>query len=646
MFAASKTATSGPYDPNFANVVLLLNDTGTNGQQNNTFLDSSSNNFTVTRNSAPTQGSFTPYIPDGDWGVHFDGTGDYITTPSNTAFAFGTGDFTLELWVFAPSNAGSQRLLYGGGDRNNIDLSSNIIYYWNGSTTFTVGTININQWNHVAVSRVSGTVHCYLNGTRTATGSDTSTGTTARTYTIGAIAGGASGLLTGSLSNVRILKGTGLYSGATINVPTAPLTAIANTSLLTCQSNRFIDNSSNNFALTVSGDPRIRTFSALSGGEPYSTALFGGSAFMNGTSDYLTLPSNTAFTFGTGDFTIEAWVYHRASGVLEVYLDQTTNGFGFSRSAANKVQFAQANVAALLTSTTNLVINQWNHVAVTRSGTTGRLFLNGVLEASATMTTNFSPTTSTTVGRLFGAAQNYFNGFMSNLRIIKGAAIYTAAFTPPIAPVTSTAQTSALLNFANAGVFDSTTINDLSTLADAQVSTTQAKFGGSSVYLDGTGDYLTCIDTFATRFATADFTVELWVYLSRVGLTQGLVAKGTASTGWATAVDASNKLIFVHTSTTAATGATSLTTGQWYHVAFVRSGTATGNVKIYLNGTLDATSGTAITNDFNQTNDLNIGAGRTGTSPLQGYIDQLRLTNGVARYTATFTPPTQPFPTR
>jgi len=88
----------------FANNVLLIHADGTNNQNNHTFLDSSNNNFTITRNGNATQGTFSPFSQTG-WSGYFDGTGDYLTySPGSTLSSIGTGPLTIEAWVYYTGN--------------------------------------------------------------------------------------------------------------------------------------------------------------------------------------------------------------------------------------------------------------------------------------------------------------------------------------------------------------------------------------------------------------------------------------------------------------------------------------------------------------------------------------------------------------
>lgn len=165
MFAASKSgkaaAAAAATDPYFPYVPLLLNTTSTNGQQNNTFLDSSTNNFTITRNGTPTQGSFTPYQPSGYWSGYFDGS-SALSLSANAAFSFSTGDFCIETFVFASSfncsiiDTRSNDALEAYILIINSTGKLNFIY---GATSLTsASSVTANQWTHIAVTRSSGVI--------------------------------------------------------------------------------------------------------------------------------------------------------------------------------------------------------------------------------------------------------------------------------------------------------------------------------------------------------------------------------------------------------------------------------------------------------------------------------------------------------
>ena len=649
-------STGGATDPYFKYVPLLLETTSTNGQQNNTFLDSSTNNFTITRNGTPTQGSVTPYWPDGYWSNYFNGSTDSLTLTINAAFGFGTGDLTIEFWVYA-LNAAS------GSIQNLIDLrpadgpvpitvainTTGYIYAYNGTFyTSSVALVN-STWNHVALVRYgSGTNNCklYLNGTQVAQFTDANNWGASSQVTIAKLVNISSQYFNGYISNLRIVKGTAVYT-SNFTPSTTPLTAITNTSLLTCQSNRFKDNSTNNFAITTNGTPQVQAFQPFSPPASYTTAAYGGSGYFNGSTDYFTIADSTAFNLSGGSYTIEGWINPNGnysnyrtlvakrvdgsgSAAWEVYLNITTGVLSF---------YNGTNYTSAVVPTANV----WSYFAAVYDGANINLYLNGarVLQ-SATTNTNISATVK--IGS-FPPSENFW-GYLSDLRITKGAALYSGTtMTIPTAPLTTTVSSgtvSLLLNFTNAGIYDAAAQNNEITVGSAQASTTVYKWSPTSMKFNGTTDYLTTIDGPQLQLGSGDFTIEGWVYLSATGVAYGIISKGTASTGWSVNVTSGNKLQFSYTASNL-TGATSLAATTWYYFAVVRSGSATGNLKVYLNGSVDATSGGAVTDSFTQTNTLYVGADRVGTSLLSGYLQDVRLTKGYAR---TITTPTAAFPTR
>ena len=186
---------------------------------------------------------------------------------------------------------------------------------------------------------------------------------------------------------------------------------------------------------------------------------------------------------------------------------------------------------------------------------------------------------------------------------------------------------------------------------DSKISTVQSKFGSSSLYLDGTGDYLSTNSSNDFAFGTGDFTIECWFYSSNVG-SKGLFQTSDAVGGLKTSYTSGIILIqgannvgaglsgglcaFIANTSLGSTTAV-ITTNTWYHIALVRySGTST----IYLNGT---SIGSASTTGNCSGTYLAIG-GYYDTSYLyQGYIDEIRITKGVARYTGSFSVPTTEF---
>jgi hypothetical protein len=206
------------------------------------------------------------------------------------------------------------------------------------------------------------------------------------------------------------------------------------------------------------------------------------------------------------------------------------------------------------------------------------------------------------------------------------------------------------------GTNGSTTITDnsptpktVTAVGNAQISTAQSKFGGASIAFDGNGDYLTAPAGNDFAFGVNNFTVELWAYFSAsrtnsciidfrsAGNTPGLFLRQGSEAAQSTVVTA---LIAVPGILLEAKSPT-IALNQWQHIAYVRS---SGSGRLYVDGV----GGTPLSMTTNLTQS-NCAIGRfydTAASPFafSGYIDDLRITKGVARYTDNFTPPTAPFP--
>ncbi len=180
-------------DAYFNYVTLLLQGDATNAAQNNTFLDGSTNNFTITRNGNTTQGSFSPY--GSNWSNFFDGSGDFLLFADNAGLEIGTNSFTFEAWInlTAYSSAYGSPAQYvatvGAKEGTNGSVSYRLIVngtsnsytelmwqtYSNDSTAVTTTasySFALNTWYHVAAVRNGTTVTLYVNGTSIGSGTD------------------------------------------------------------------------------------------------------------------------------------------------------------------------------------------------------------------------------------------------------------------------------------------------------------------------------------------------------------------------------------------------------------------------------------------------------------------------------------------
>ena len=633
---------------NFNNTVLLLNGDGVaNATTNNTFIDSSATAATITRISTPTQGSVSPYSPTG-WSAYFNGSTDYITLPTNTAYAFGTGDFTIEFWLYVNSASVSSTIFdsrtAGSSPCPFIATNGTSIYYLiNGGTVITSAAIPSFgfTWHHIALTKASNSTKLFIDGVQSG-----STYTDTNTYvsgipTIGhnSVIGGGANWFPGNISNLRIVKGTALYT-ATFTPPTSPLTAITNTTLLAFQNNRFNDSSTNAAVLTLIGTPKIQAFSPFAPGVSYSPSQHGGSVYFNNSGYLQTQAFNSACT---GNYTFECWVYVTTYGTTSAF-------FTVGSEAAGRQYFTLASSGQLWSNiygggnytwgtSTSVPLNQWTHIAWVRVGTVVTGYVNGISVGTNTIAGTIGNSGGVTIGA--NPTGGYvWTGYLSSARLLNGTALYTGNFTPPTSPPTAIANTFLLLNFTNAGIQDATGKSNLITVGATKVSTAVAKYGTGSISFNGTTDYINPVGTNPLyAWGLSDFTIEFWVYFNAVGA-QVFLFDGAVSDPSITSsiyITSASELKYFTSATDAISSGQTMAINTWYHVAVVRASLST---KLYINGT-NYGAAYADNRTYIAAADRPV-IGRRGSaanSYLNGYIDDLRITR-MARYTANFTPPT------
>jgi len=381
---------------------------------------------------------------------------------------------------------------------------------------------------------------------------------------------------------------------------------------------------------------------------------FGGaSLLLDGTGDYL---DATSFSQSAGDtFTFECWVRFAAtpsSGTLAMLIS--------SSSSANRY-LALNNVSGTLNWeighegtagtfyrrwTATVSTNTWYHVALTKNGTTGRLFVNGTLLTPAqdfgTLDATegiFSETMR--LGAWYNTG-NALNGHMDEIRI-SDIERYTTTFTPSTTAFVNDANTVFLMH-AN-GTDASTFFEDdngvrasrsLIAQGNAQIDTAQSKFGGASYLGDGTGDRLNVIG----EVLDSQYTVEYWFRAASFSNGPTLVDFRGGAGGAANYSDyiTSGGVFTVFVNNGNRIQSSALSTNTWYHIAVVRE--SNSDIKLYVNGT--KTGDTYNYSGYHSNTTWYIGDNYVFSNSFNGHIDELRVSNS-ARYTANFTPSTTPF---
>ena len=640
----------------------LITSVGANNAVNNSFDDASTNNHTITATGNVAQNTFSPYR-HGGYSAFLDGAGDTLTVPSTSTVAFGTGAFTVEAWVYI-SSTGDRGIFQTGGSHFPTSASNSVALqitasgtkwaiYANNTSTQSSITYSLNKWYHVAVVRSASTTKLYVDGVEAISVSD-STNYSGTYLGIGAIYGAANAqCFNGYISDFRVVKGTAVYTSA-FTPPTDRLTAVTNTELLTCHLPYIADGSTNSHTITVNGDVKTEPLGPYDY-TVYSASSNGGSIYFDGTGDYLSCGA-LGHNVNSGQNTIEMWIYptnvsSNEPALFEFYTDDGNNfrlqiytGGGYSGdlrlltrsgSGSNNIETAGASVVSA---------NSWQHIACVRNSSN---YWDVYVDGTKVITGSFVHSFDTTnvdfrIGKVEYGTDRYFEGYMSDVRIVTGTAVYTSAFTPPTAPLTAITNTSLLLNGTDAGIIDkSQSVKTLALNGDVKSSTTQSKYLTSSMYFDGTGDLVSTAQS--ANLGTGDFTIEAWVYPTALNGNDTFIAEHWAgvSAGFIFRAHTNNYLSIFDGSTNQASS-TAIVTNQWQHVAASRS---SGTLKLFIDGTqvLSVSNSTTSLTGNGSGESITVGAIHNGsgsfTNFFNGYISDARVTKGLARYTANFTPP-------
>lgn len=359
------------------------------------------------------------------------------------------------------------------------------------------------------------------------------------------------------------------------------------------------------------------------------------SLLLDGDSDYCTVPDSDDWNFGAGDFTIDTWVrFNNLTGYQSLYCQMSADGADFIMFAKwndNTLKFkvvttAGGTITEYTSEVISFAIDTWYHIALVRSSSTCYMFVDGV---SKSVTEGTAFTTLPDMARVLNIGSNmpawghYLNGYIDEFRVSKGIARWTSNFTPPVQPY-----------------------------GRVYISTSQKEFGTASMLFDGSGSYASLADSDDWNFGSGDFTIDCWAKWNDHTTSDGLqiiaCQKDSGGGEWFIgSLNATTLVILFKNSDGVQIGNYQCnwtpTDGQWYHLAFERSG-ATG--KIFVNGisqTLREYAAFGTSDVGNLDGDVLIGRYRTYDYYFNGWIDEFRISRGIARWTENFTPPTSAY---
>lgn len=599
--------------------------------------------------------------------LYLGGAGDYLTTPHNTEFSLGSGDLTCEFWVCPDSSSltGVHDLVNKSG-KYSVSVSNWGVYLNGGKVEFLGGqtgapgtiqgyvtgstTLSASTWYHVACVKLGTLYSIYLNGVLDA--STTVVGvpsdSVAGALYIGWQDSQPSQYFSGYLDELRITSGVARYTSnfQVQNCRFGGDPQAAKVSLLMPFNTGLLDMAGH--VVSAHATPTLSSTQSKFGGN----SCFFGSNDSNG--NYFSIPYSPDFDFGTGDFTVEFWIYQQGRSTLwGTFIYDGWNGGG----AGPTVGIDTSGHLEWFGGATSGVVplNAWTHIAICRQGTTSMRFINGVLDWSGSDSTNYyvDPTGEVRIGMSYnGASTTQINGYLDDLRVTKGFCRYTANFTPveniPLAndPFwSSNVMVLRMDGLDNGTSFIDAKGHTFTAVGNAKTKVAQHKFGTTAAYFDGAGDYISTPDSVDWQFP-GDFTVECWVWIDSGTNAIQAIYNQRASNGTQFNISYSGGNYYQWAwcdggaIVTQNTGII-LNPSSWVHLVWQRLGT---NFRTYVNGNLNhSVTWSGVPAD--QTVVATIGGDAAGYGQdFKGYIDDFRITKGVARYLNNFSPVGVPLP--
>jgi len=722
-----------------ANVIVTGN--GVSGDGDTASInDYSGNNYKIFKGENLYMVPYGPFLNGSGQSVYCNGY-SYMALPGPTGTIIGTQDFTIEFFVRSKdwSKTTTIAFFYKNGvlstaDYLHIAAVSGALRVAAGTTDPAIsgGTMAANTWYHIALVRIGGSTKLYLNGVQTG-----STLVDTRSYGTPGIAsttpqgpgpillsdanysfsGSSSNSHYGWISNYRIVVGYGVYTG-TFAPPTANLQNSGSGSATSYSSTTnvnitfpssacqllFANGSNSNYIDDICGQTNSGvligglspTFinagnnpttnivkSGLVDLSPYAGSP--GSMHIQAGFDGIETASYAGFTLGTGDFTIECWMW-MPKALNTSYLVDFRNSTATDVAptiiynvAASRFEYQTAGTARITGTAGTRTISTWYHIAVVRISGTTKMYINGVQDGANYTDANSYVNTKAWIGTIY--TQNGASGrnYISDFRLIKGVGVYTGTFTPPTSrlansgagsaasyPSTTNINTSFASSACSSLIPFSQPSGSLKSETEATVymplpvfvntvtvDTTVYKTASGSINFGNSatsGSQIFVPGDWRIPASTAG-TVEAWYNFNTYTGTQVLWAIGNNGTYTTTpfklgVINGSLCVLSQSNTSLATLGSLSAgNIGQWQHIALVR---AAGAIRVYVNGvqlgsdyTYAATSavgnayGLYIGNHFSQTT----GAGYPYAA-FRGYMDSFKLTCNYALYSGNFTPST------